>query len=313
MTETSLPKQPTMTMTKRNRNNLILEHFTPSPNPKDKKAQCSILKAKSPEPKAEETKKKQEKEKITNEMTQEPTLNRKTIDKDQIKSTLSHKFDEIYNEETTANNNMKNGNEEADNADKDTLNKESKYETQAEPYYDNKEVGPKANKGYKESKAIVKTTEGHAEGEYKQIKNDIDKMNEDKYCLDLQNNGLKQHTSAWKTIPEAILKTSSSFTAKYKIHIKELMKNIGEVMNKEPYKLDKDSWIKILIKTKDIIAARNKKGIVRIFGISLASSDPKELFSQDIFDGNKMLETQITAVWAAVYTIYGPGWIREKK
>jgi hypothetical protein len=45
----------------------------------------------------------------------------------------------------------------------------------------------------------------------------------------------------------------------------------------------------------------------------LASSDPKELFSQDIFDGNKMLETQITAVWATAFTIYGPGGcIREK-
>jgi adenylyl- and sulfurtransferase ThiI len=89
-----------------------------------------------------------------------------------------------------------------------------------------------------------------------------------------------------------------------KTHIKELMENIDEVMNKDPNKIDKDSWIKILIETKDIIAARNRKRIVRIFGISLAGSDPKELFSQEIFDGNKMLETQITAVWAAAYTIY---------
>jgi adenylyl- and sulfurtransferase ThiI len=100
-------------------------------------------------------------------------------------------------------------------------------------------------------------------------------MNEDKYCLDLQNNEFKQHTSAWKNIPEAILKNSSSHTSKDEKHIKELIENIGKVMNKEMNKLDKDSWIKILIETKDIIAARNKKRIVRIFGISLASSDPK--------------------------------------
>jgi hypothetical protein len=126
-------------------------------------------------------------------------------------------------------------------------------------------------------------------------------MNEDKYCLDLQNNGFKQHTGAWKTIPEAILKNSSSLTSKDGKHIKELIENIGEAMNKETNKLDKDSWIKILIETKDIIAARNRKRIVRIFGISLANSDPKELFSQDIFYGNRMLETQITAVWTAAY------------
>jgi hypothetical protein len=48
-----------MMMTKRNPNNLILEPFTPSPNPKDKKAQRSILKAKSLESKAEQTKKKE--------------------------------------------------------------------------------------------------------------------------------------------------------------------------------------------------------------------------------------------------------------
>jgi hypothetical protein len=68
MTETSLPKEPTMMMTKRNRDKLILEHFTPSPNPKDKKAQRSILKAKSPEAKAEETKKNEEKEKSCNKI-----------------------------------------------------------------------------------------------------------------------------------------------------------------------------------------------------------------------------------------------------
>jgi hypothetical protein len=153
MTKTSLPKQPTMTMTKRNRDNLISEHFMPSPNPKDKKAQRSILKAKSPEPKAEETKKKQEEEKITNETTQDHARNQKTMDKDQIKSTLSQKFDEINNEQTTANNNMKNGNEEADHTDKDDLNKKSKDEPQAEPHDDSKEVGLKVNKGYAESEA----------------------------------------------------------------------------------------------------------------------------------------------------------------
>jgi hypothetical protein len=159
MTKTSLPKQPTMTMTKRNCNNLILEHFMSSPNPKDKKAHCSILKAKCPEPKSEETKKKQENEKITNETSQDPTRNRKTMDKDQINSTLSHKFDENYNKESTANNNMKNGNEEADHTNKDDLNEESKHEPQAEPCDNNKEVGLKVNKGYTESKAIVNTNE----------------------------------------------------------------------------------------------------------------------------------------------------------
>jgi hypothetical protein len=226
---------------------------------------------------------------------------------------LSHKFDEINDEESTTKNNTKSGNEEADHTDEDALNEENNEEkAKAEPKDDNKEGGHKETKGYAKSEATANKNAEHTEGESKQIKYDCDKMHEDKYCLDLQNNGFKQHTSAWKTIPEAILKNSSSFTSKDKKIIKDLIKNIGKVMNKETNKLDKDSWINILIKTKDIVAARNKKQIVRIFAISLASSDPKEWFSQDIFDGNKMLETQITAVWAAAYTIYGPGWIREK-
>jgi hypothetical protein len=76
-------------------------------------------------------------------------------------------------------------------------------------------------------------------------------------------------------------------------------------------KMDKDKWIKIFINTKDISAARNKRRFIRIFGVSLARSDPKELFSQDIYDGNKMAETKTTRIWAAAYTIYGPGWLNE--
>jgi hypothetical protein len=33
------------------------------------------------------------------------------------------------------------------------------------------------------------------------------------------------------------------------------------------------------------------------------------LFSQDVFDGNRLLETKITMVWSAACTLYGPGWL----
>jgi hypothetical protein len=41
-------------------------------------------------------------------------------------------------------------------------------------------------------------------------------------------------------------------------------------------------------------------------------TNPSKLFTAEIFDGNKLLETPITQAWAAAYTVYGPGWIQEK-
>jgi hypothetical protein len=75
--------------------------------------------------------------------------------------------------------------------------------------------------------------------------------------------------------------------------------------------MTKEARIQIFIHTKDISGARNKKRFVRIFGVSMAPSDPATLFSKDIFDGNKLLETRLTTIWTAAYTIYGSGWLRD--
>jgi hypothetical protein len=61
--------------------------------------------------------------------------------------------------------------------------------------------------------------------------------------------------------------------------------------------MDRSKRIKVFIKTKDLSAGRNKKRYIRIFGISLASSNPAEMFHKTVFDGNKLLETAITTVW----------------
>jgi hypothetical protein len=92
-------------------------------------------------------------------------------------------------------------------------------------------------------------------------------------------------------------------------YITDTLEDITEEMSINLNKMDKDKWINIFVTTKDISAARNRKRFIRIFGVSLARSNPQELFTQAIFDGTNLLETKIASVWAAAYTLYGPGWL----
>jgi hypothetical protein len=80
-------------------------------------------------------------------------------------------------------------------------------------------------------------------------------------------------------------------------------------MKNNPRTMDKDKWIKIFIATKDISGARNRRRHIRIFGVSLARSDPKGLFNHSLFNGTILLETSIAAAWAAACTLCGPGWL----
>jgi hypothetical protein len=137
-----------------------------------------------------------------NKIILDPARNRNNLNKDQTKSTLGHKFDEVNNDESIAKNNKKkSGNEDSDHTNKDAQNYEDNNEEKdkAEPKDDNKEGGSKETKGYAEveDEATANMNTECTKGKYKQTKyDDSDKMNEDKYCLDLQNNGFKQHTSA---------------------------------------------------------------------------------------------------------------------
>ena len=94
-------------------------------------------------------------------------------------------------------------------------------------------------------------------------------------------------------------------------YITDLLKNIAEKMKLKINTMDRDSWIKVFIETKDISGARNKKCFIRIFGVSLARSDPTTMFSHNIFNGNKLQPMKTSSVWAAAYTLYGPGWLKD--
>ena len=131
-------------------------------------------------------------------------------------------------------------------------------------------------------------------------------MAEDKLCVDLHNNGFKKHTGEWKAISEGVMNASKILTSTDGAYITDLLENIAEEMNLKTNMMDRDSWVKVFIETKDISGARNKKCFIRIFGVSLACSDPTTMFSHDIFDGNKLRATKTSRVWAAAYMLYGP-------
>jgi hypothetical protein len=147
--------------------------------------------------------------------------------------------------------------------------------------------------------------------EGKQAEENDDKMDEDKYCLDLQDKGYKKHTSEWKKITEGVMNNSKVLVEKDEGYIKDHIEDVAKEMKYDLEKMDKDDWRQVFLQTKDVTAPKNKRRFIRIFGVSLARSNPKELFSDNIFDGKKLLLTNITMVWAAAYNLYGPGWRKE--
>jgi hypothetical protein len=331
MTETNAQAEVNTTMTKRNRENSNTGKLEGTPNPKDKKAPRSILKGKVPKENEEETTKIDGKVDDDDEIAEPPLLKRDKVS-DYFKRNLGNKFEAaITNEESTAKNHKKeSGNEEV--KEENNEDEEQTDETQAEdagrknndktdPYKEDEQYNNTKNndldndneqneKGDKSDEKEDKNDDNKNDKD-EETKEDKDAMDEDKYCLDLHGGRYKKHTSEWKRIPDGVMKASQVLTPEDDGYITDLIENIAEEMNMKLDKMDKDSWIKTFIKNKDISAARNRRRFIRIFGVSLARSDPKILFDQEIFDGNKLQETKTTMVWAAAYTIYGPGWLYD--
>jgi hypothetical protein len=313
MFEPKMPKESTMTKTKRNREDEEAKQPSTSPNPKDKKAPRSILKGKKGTEKDEKTKQQETKE---------------TSDEETITDTPSSQSKEIMNfdpnnptknrkELTNKNKKQQNGNKEAD-IKKAGRNEEVGKETPAVAAGKRDEEGK--GTGHAGTDELSQNGQSKEEGQEvgdkgadKDKRNDKDNMEEDKYCLDLHGKGFKKHTSKWKAISEGIKNSIKEFTKEDTEYIGDMMEDVAKLMDKAVHKLDKDSWVKIFVETKHISAARNKKRTIRIFGASLAHSDPAELFETAIFDGNQLLETPIANAWAAAYTLYGPGWLQQKE
>jgi hypothetical protein len=127
-----------------------------------------------------------------------------------------------------------------------------------------------------------------------------DKMDIDLYSLlDLHNWGYKKHTNEWKKISEGIMKGSKNLVADDAGYIKDAIEDIIKEMGLNMDKMDKDEWVQVFVKTKDIANHKitNHKN-------PKWSSYPKGLFSKSIFDGNKLVSTDITKIWAAAYTSF---------
>jgi hypothetical protein len=266
MTETSTePMETTMTMTKRNCANSIVGNSGGTPNPKDKKAPRSILKGKIPKENEEETKKtKKEENEIANPSI--PTRDKGWENHDTA-SNLGNKFEAaIYNEESTARN-----------------NKNMSSNEEVEEINDNEELKHEGTENEKELDNDNGKEEKTGEEKEKQ-QEEMDKMEKDKYCLDLHGGEYKKHTREWRSISEGVMNASTTLTQADEGYMHDLIENMAKEMDTNLDKMDNDSWIKIFIKTKDISAARNKRRFIRIFEVSLAKSDPKELFNQAIFD-----------------------------
>jgi hypothetical protein len=314
------PKETTMTTTKRNRDISNAERQAGTPNLKDKKAPRSILKGIILAENEEEMKKKDEKGETENETTNPPIAGQiKEADKEETTNHLGFTLKKTNNSEESTAKNIKNqgGNDEVKNNNEDSAPKEDQEDKISKN--DNENEDKKQDVKYDSTTDNTDNKEGEkqkennqASEEGKDTKNDnedIDKMDEDKCCLDLHEAGYKQHTSEWHSIPEGVLKNSVKLTKEDEDYINDIIEDIAVETDTHVDTMDKDKWIKLFIKTKEISAARNKKRFIRIFGVSMARSNPEELFSQDIFDGNRLLETKITVIWAAAYTLYGPGWL----
>jgi esterase/lipase len=95
-------------------------------------------------------------------------------------------------------------------------------------------------------------------------------------------------------------------------YIQDIMQEVGHQNQADILNYTKDDWIKRFVATKDLSSSRSKKRFIRIFGISLAGSNPAHLFEKTIFNGNQLLDSPLAATWAAAYTLYGSGWIHQK-
>jgi hypothetical protein len=330
----------TMAKEKRTRESGIAEPSASTPNPKDKKAPRSILKGKVPEGNEDKTMKNKEQDasdmKNTEKDASDAPISSPPHLKRDIKSNLDTKFLAADNNNNNNNNNNRKTNEES--TAKNHKNQSSNDEVTEEKEADNKNKQDKTNqdknkhdddKNYEDNtndkdndndnknNDKVKgegdgndNKQGEQEGGQDEgTDEDADKMDVDKYCLDFHSTGYKRHTSEWNAVTEGVMKASKILTLADESYITDVLEDVMDEEETELNKMDKYKWIKIFISTKDISAARNRKRFIRVFGVSLARSDPKGLFNREIFDGNKLLETTTTNAWAAAYTVYGPGWL----
>jgi hypothetical protein len=203
-------------------------------------------------------------------------------------------------------NDKNNDNENEDKkGNKDKKGKNEKVEDTSDEEEEEVKKEEEDNDEEEEAEASDKDEQNEDDGEKE------DMMDEDKYVIDIPNGKFKRHTAMWKEIPEAVMKASKIFTIQDEAYIKQRIEDIGKDMGVDVTNMDKSKWIKVLVATKNISAGRDSKRYVRIFGVSMARSIPTNLFDEHIFNGNKLLETDITMIWAAAYTLYGPGWLPD--
>jgi hypothetical protein len=130
--------------------------------------------------------------------------------------------------------------------------------------------------------------------------------------IDLQGKGFKKQTDSWKYVKTGIMKHVEQFTAADHDYIQNIMQDISKVLGQAVEDFTQAHWTKTFVSTQDIVSNRNKNRIIRIFGLSLANSNPANLFNKPLFDGSKLLDSSITCAWAAAYLLYGSGWRPEK-
>jgi hypothetical protein len=135
-------------------------------------------------------------------------------------------------------------------------------------------------------------------------------MDSDKCCLKLHGIGCETQTSWWKGIADGgVMKAGNKvLTSSDESCVTDHLEDVAKEMKTNLAKMNNDKQIKMFVATEDVSATRNKRQSTRIFGVSaLACSDPKELCSQGIFNGNKLLKTKLIMTQAAASTLSIPG------
>ena len=161
----------------------------------------------------------------------------------------------------------------------------------------------KENKKNQETITTIKTSDNDKKG------------SNDKAVLVINiDDGYKPATMKWKML-DSNIKEIYGLSYKRSDYDKKLRTAFEKVLlhlniDDKNAEFSRDEWVKNFIAIANLPAKKDNK-LIKRFAISLAATDPQEMFNSDQFDGINLIKGPIENAWAAAYTLYGAGWLPE--
>jgi hypothetical protein len=131
--------------------------------------------------------------------------------------------------------------------------------------------------------------------------NGIDEF-DDKAVLILAK--LKGQTSKWKGLTQH-LQNLPPYTADNKTGAIMDLYNFTKYFNITDKTIGRDHWVELFSKAHSFAGKKTK--LLNKFGVTLAASNPHELFLPQEFNGERLLTGRLQNAWAGAYVFYCPG------